>query len=161
MPEFDLKEHAAWIAEQMGWSILDVQSSRTYAITQNENGIEMKLWLSVESGRLRVSADSMGMYEFTWREDRFHAITCSLEKTPAQVVRDIERRVLPEYKALLEKLLVRKSGSRRTQAKAARLLPATSRHLRNRNARRSRTRLRSACSLLWERSIVDSVYRHE
>jgi len=54
--------------------------------------------------------DSMGLYEFTWREERFPAITCSLKKTPAQVARDIERRVLPEYRALLETLLARKAA---------------------------------------------------
>jgi hypothetical protein len=110
MPDFDLRDHAAWIAEQIGWSTFDAQSSHNHVLVRTENGVEMKLWLSVESGRLKVSADSLGLYEFAWREERFPAITCSLEKTPAQVARDIERRVLPEYKALLEKLLVRKAA---------------------------------------------------
>jgi hypothetical protein len=110
MPEYDLKENAAWIAEQMGWGTLDVQSSYNHVLTKTENDVEMKLWLSVESGRLRIHADSMGLYEFLWREERFPSITCSLAKTPPRIARDIERRVLPEYRLLLEKVLTRKAA---------------------------------------------------
>jgi hypothetical protein len=105
----DVKQLSEWIAEQMGWSTLDPELRHEHILTKHENGIEMKLWLSIESGRLKVSADSMGLYTFTWREERFPTITCSLTKTPPQIARDIERRVLPEYKALLEKLLARKA----------------------------------------------------
>jgi hypothetical protein len=110
MPEYDLKEQAGWIAEQMGWTMVDVQSSYNHVLTKTDSGVEMKLWLSVESGRLRIHADSMGLYEYLWREERFPTITCSLAKTPPQIARDIERRVLPDYRALLEKVLARKQA---------------------------------------------------
>lgn len=113
MPDIDLKQLAEWIAEQMGWHAerLDAQSSHSHVLTHTENDVAMKLWVSIESGRLKVSADSMGLYDFTWHNERFPAISCSLQKTPPQMARDIERRVLPEYKALLEKVLARKAVS--------------------------------------------------
>ncbi len=112
MPDIDLKQLAEWIAEQMGdWQTLDIQSNHNHALTHTENGVAMKLRVSIEGGRLRVSADSMGMYDFTWREERFPVISCSLTKTPPQMARDIERRVLPEYRALLEKVIARKALS--------------------------------------------------
>ena len=111
MPDIDLKQLAEWIAEQMGWQPLDVQSNHNHALTHTENGVAMKLWVSIEGGRLRVSADAMGMYDFTWHNERFPVISCSLTKTPPQMARDIERRVLPEYRALLEKVLARKAVS--------------------------------------------------
>lgn len=108
--DINLKELAGWIAEQLGdWSPLDTESKYNHALTHSENHITLKLWLSIEGGRLRVSADSLGLYEFTWTNERFPVITCSPEKTPPQIARDIERRVLPEYRALVAKLLERKS----------------------------------------------------
>jgi len=108
--DIDLKQLAEWIAEQLGdWQAVDVESKYNHALTHTENGGTMKLWLSIDGGRLRVSADSLGLYEFTWMNERFPVITCSLEKTPPQIARDIERRVLPEYRTLVVKLLERKA----------------------------------------------------
>jgi hypothetical protein len=38
--------------------------SYNHVLTNLENGVEMKLWLRFEIGRLRISADAMGLYEF-------------------------------------------------------------------------------------------------
>jgi hypothetical protein len=108
----DLKKLAEWIAEQMGWQAVNDEENYSRwrnAITHTENGVTLKLWLSIEGGRLRISADALGLYEFTWMNERFPVISCSLTKTPPQMARDIERRVLPEYRALVVKLLERKA----------------------------------------------------
>lgn len=108
----DLKQLAEWIAEQLGdWQPLDVESKYNHALTHTENNVTMKLWISIEGGRLKISADSMGLYNFTRTNERFPSITCGLTKTPPQIARDIERRVLPEYRALLARLLERKAIS--------------------------------------------------
>ncbi|MBI5031201.1 MAG: hypothetical protein HZB51_11795 [Chloroflexi bacterium] len=112
MPDTNLKQLAEWIAEQLGdWQPLDVESKYNHGLMHTENNIVMKLWVSLEGGRLKVSTDSMGLYNFTWMNERFPSITCSLTKTPPQIARDIERRVLPEYKTLLEKVIARKAIS--------------------------------------------------
>lgn len=110
MLNHNLKQLAERIAEQLGdWSPLDTESKYNHALTHTENSITLKLWLSIEGGRLRISADSLGLYEFTWMNERFPAITCSLDKTPHQIARDIGRRLLPEYRTLVAKLLERKA----------------------------------------------------
>lgn len=105
----DFTQLAQEIADALGWTVEPTDEPKPY-ITLRGRGNE-ELYLRLDSGRVRISGEYPRLYDqyrvVQWclpYGEHGPSITCAMDRGAEAIADDIQRRLLPEYRELLEKV---------------------------------------------------------
>jgi hypothetical protein len=109
MENIDFAQLVQDIADALGWTVEVEQEPRPY-ITLKGKGDE-KLYLRWDGGRVRISGKYPRLYDrhrmvgyaIPYGEHP-PSITCAVSRGAEAIAQDVERRLLPDYRVLLEKV---------------------------------------------------------
>lgn len=113
----ELKQLGRWIAEQLetgnGWKLNEnLDSNWQIELMKPLAGTSYHLGITLEEDarakRITAHVDYVDLFRYWRNEDAISKIGMSATKTPAQMARDIERRLLPGYERLFREALKRK-----------------------------------------------------